>query len=346
MSGSAMHADTRKPSRMRVALIILGALAVVALSLVAAVVFAGHKVMTAYDTNTQALPQSEVFPDAEDRPPAGPDGSQTILLLGSDTRGSFDAEDVEANQSGRSDTMLVVQIPASRDKVYVTSIMRDAWVNIEGFGPSKINAAMAYGGVPLAVKTVEDLIGTRIDHVAVVDFEGFKGMTDALGGISFTNQVPFTTKTLEGTFTFPAERLELNGQEALAFVRERKAFPDGDYQRVKNQQLYLKALAGKLMSRGVLTNPGMLVNVLEAIGPYVAVDEGLDSGYLLGLVMGMTGLEPADIVSFTMPTAGIGTSSDGQSIIELDPERMSVLKQAFQNDDLAGYVESQDLTAY
>ena len=71
------------------------------------------------------------------------------------------------------------------------SIMRDNWVPIDGHGYNKINAALAFGGVPLMVSTVENFIDTRIDHVAVIDFEGFKGLTDALGGVTVSSPVAF-----------------------------------------------------------------------------------------------------------------------------------------------------------
>ena len=107
-----------------------------------------------------------------------------------------------------------------------------------------MNAAMALGGIPLVVQTLEGMFGTRLDHVAVIDFEGFKAMTDALGGVNVNVPQAFNTKQ----FSFPAGKQQLTGEEALAFVRERKAFSDGDYQRVKNQQLFLKALMTKFLT--------------------------------------------------------------------------------------------------
>src|SRR5690625_7217398 len=107
---------------------------------------------------------------------------------------------------------------------------------------------MAYGGVPLMVQTVEGLIDQRIDHVAVVDFNGFQNMTNALGGVEVNNPRAFS---YDGT-QFAQGPISLNGEEALTFVRSRN-FSDGDYTRVENQQLFMKSMAGEVLSRDTLT---------------------------------------------------------------------------------------------
>ena len=142
---------------------------------------------------------------------------------------------------------MLVHVPGNGSGVYVASIMRDTWVEIPGDGSHKINAAFAYGGVPLAVLSIETLLDTRIDHVAAVDMEGFKGLTDALGGVEVDVPVAFDASQLKGHH-FAAGEQSMNGEQALAFVRERKAFVDGDYQRVRDQQVFLKALLGELTS--------------------------------------------------------------------------------------------------
>lgn len=346
MSSPIAHADQAQKSRswFRIFFVVLAFLAAVAVAAVLAVVVVGKNVADTFDSSVTVLP--DTFPAEEERPPAATDGSQTFLLLGSDTRGNISQDDLDGAQDGRSDSMMVMRIPGDREGIYVMSIMRDSWVDIPGYGFNKINAAMAYGGVPLTVQTVEDLVGTRIDHVALIDFEGFKGLTDALGGVTLTNPTAFTTRPIEGEISFPAGSIHLNGQEALAFVRERKSFAEGDYRRVKNQQLYMKAVMSTFLSRGTLTSPAKVEEAVGAIGEYMVVDQDFTSGYIIGLLPSMRNLRTGDITFFTIPTAGAGMSADGQSIIELDPERMALLRQAFQDDTLNEYVASQDLTAY
>ncbi len=283
-----------------------------------------------FDSNTQKL--SSAFPDDANRPAASTTGAQNILLLGSDTRGENDGS-LDDLTGQRSDTIMVAHIPADKQHIYVMSILRDSWLEIPGQGSAKINAALSYGGVPLAVETIEQLIGTRIDHVAVVDFEGFKGVTDALGGVD----VESTTSFSAGGYQFFEGAQQLNGDQALAFVRERYSFSDGDYQRARNQQAYLKAVLGKTLSAQTLTDPARLSELVGSIAPYLAVDEGLNSAYLGGLALGMTNLRSSDVSFFTAPTLGTGTSDDGQSIVLIDWDKMAEVKKAFETDTVASY---------
>ncbi len=337
---------TRRKSRRRkrwtwgkTLLVITGGLALILVGAVLWVLLWGKGVADTFDSQTTVV---EAFPEESTRPQKASDGVETILLLGSDTRAEIDPDDINAAQDARSDTIMVVRIPEDRETIFTMSIMRDAWVDIPGYGEAKINAAMAYGGVPLTVEVVEDLIGPRIDRVAMIDFQGFQGLTDALGGVTLTNPTAFTS----GEYDFEAGNIHLNGAEALQFVRTRKAFAEGDYRRVQNQQAYIKAVVSTLLSRGTLTDPGRIKAAVEEISPYLTVDEGLTSAYLLGLLPSLRNVRAGDIVFFTAPTEGTGTSEDGQSIILLDPIRMAELKKAFETDTLAEYVESADLSAY
>lgn len=147
-----------------------------------------------YNDSVTKIPEGDAFPKSSVRPgPVSPKlaEAQNILLLGSDTRGEVGA-DLDSIRGQRSDTIMVVHVPADSSGIQVMSIMRDNWVTIPGYGEHKINAALAFGGVPLTVQTVESLIGVRIDHVAIVDFSGFTMLTNALGGVTVDNAVPFT----------------------------------------------------------------------------------------------------------------------------------------------------------
>src|SRR5690606_3044864 len=126
------------------------------------------------------------------------------------TRGTGDGDELR----GRADTIMVVHVPADHETVQVMSIMRDNWVPIPGRGEAKVNAAMAWGGMPLMVETVESLIDTRIDHVAVIDFESFKGLTEAVGGVTVDN--PRSFRAVSGQ-RFEEGEITLIGDDALAF---------------------------------------------------------------------------------------------------------------------------------
>lgn len=285
-----------------------------------------------FDQGTEKI--VEAFPDATVRPPE-PTGAaasaQNILLLGTDSRG--DVESIDDAAGRRSDTIMVVHVPADRQSVTVMSIMRDSWVDISGHGKAKVNAALSYGGVPLAVQTVESLIGVPIDHVAIFDFTGFIGLTDAVGGVEIDNPIEFDSYHLRGT-TFAQGRLHLDGAHALAFARERYAFVDGDYTRVRNQQAFIAALLDKVLSTDTALDPGKVSSMIDAVAPYLKVDAGFTSGYLAGLALELRSLRKSDITFFTMPTLGTGTSDDGQSIVVVDPVQLTRLRVAFANDAL------------
>lgn len=282
---------------------------------------------------------TEVFPDERNRPAPVKEeeeaaAAQNILLLGSDTRGKISGS-LGSASGNRSDTMMVVHISADRQNMHVMSIMRDSWVTIPGHGEAKMNAALAYGGVPLVIQTVEGLINTRIDHVAIVDFTGFKGITDALGGVTVNNPIAFNSFHMKG-HRFEQGPLALNGTQALAFVRERYAFQDGDYQRVRNQQAFIKAVMDKTLSRETLTNPVTISNLVGAIAPYMAVDEGLTSGYAAALGFELRDIRSDDVTFFTMPTLGTGNVR-GQSIVRVDFDQLKIIQEHFRADTLTEY---------
>ena len=338
-SGRRTAAPRRRRRGLRNTLIALGTL-VVLLGIAAGVAYA----LLASTFNEVQRVSIEQDPSLE-RPAAvqlaaGEQAPINILLLGSDSRETTDRNAVAEDLQGfRSDAIMVAQISPDRRHLTVMSIMRDNWVEIQGHGEAKINAAVAYGGLPLAVNTVENFIGARIDHVALIDFESFKGLTDAVGGVTVRNDVAFTSR--HGGFAFDQGDVELNGEQALGFVRERYAFADGDYQRARNQQAYLKGLTQKVMSSETLRNPGRLVDTFQALKPHLILDQGLDLGAAVALGYDMRDLRSDDIEFFTSPTLGTGTSTDGQSIVLPDWAEMANVRAAFQSGTLDEYAATR-----
>lgn len=231
---------------------------------------------------------------------------------------------------------MVAQVSPDRINVTLMSIMRDNWVPIEGHGEAKINAAFSYGGVPLAVNTVENFIGSRIDHVMIVDFESFKGLTDAVGGVTVSNSMPFVSSENGKFFSQGDIRLE-DGSQALTFVRERYAFNDGDYQRVRNQQAFMKGLVQSILSKETLGSPKKILDTANALKPYLVVDESFDLNKAVSLGTEMSQLRGDGIIFFTSPTLGTARSADNQSIVLPNWDEMVNVQKAFQSGTLHEY---------
>lgn len=343
MSNDNMGYDYAPPERkkkhpVRATIIIL-----VAVVVIAAVVAGGYLLSLAKSFDNKSQTIESAFPAESARPDKTETGAKNILLLGSDSGGgSGETENLNGvPNAGRSDTIMLVHIPANRKDVFVTSIMRDTWVPIPGKRTHKINAAFSYGGVPLAVQAIESLLDTRIDHVASIDMKGFKGVTEAIGGVDV--DVPATFTSGYGHYPFTQGPAHLEGDKALAFVRERKSFKDGDYQRVKNQQAFIKAVVAKLLTPETLANPAKLSDVVNEISPYIAVDDSLGGAELGKLGLSLASGRGKDLHFFTLPTLGVGRSTDGQSIVLPDNDAIDELATALQDDTVDEFVRTHGL---
>lgn len=321
---------------------VLGTLLVLVLGAgVVAVTYLGGLAST-FDNSTEKF--ESAFPEEDQRPAKTPakEGQHepvNILLLGSDSGGgSGETEDLpDVPQAGRSDTMMWVHIPGDRQKIFVMSVMRDLWVEIPGQGEHKLNAAYSFGGVPLAVQTLESMFGTRVDHVAAVDLEGFRGIVDALGGVTIDNPRAFTGGN--GGRDFAAGPQTMDGDTALSFVRERYAFSDGDYSRVRNQQLFLRAVLSEVLDTRTLTNPGLISDMVGELSPYLTVDDTLDSSDMVSIGRTLTGIRKDDMEMFTVPTDGIGRAR-GQSVVWPDWDGIRAIGTGLQEDSLADHLPS------
>ncbi|GAA2737753.1 hypothetical protein GCM10009867_26180 [Pedococcus aerophilus] len=251
--------------------------------------------------------------------------AQNFLIIGSDARSGL--------AGSRSDVIVLMHVSADRKSVNLIHFPRDLYVDLPGRGKDKINAAFAYGGAPLLVQTLQGLVGVPIDHVAIIDFEGFKRMTDAVGGVN----VYVEESSASGGYTFTKGYQQMGGAEALAFVRERKDLSEGDISRGKRQQAFIKALMLKSLSKDVLGNPVKLAQFVEAGTSNLTVDEGFSTGDMRSEAVAMRNLRGKDIAFITAPFTGYGTSPAGASIDILDEPGMAALGEALQNDAMDTY---------
>lgn len=304
-----------------IAVAIIGAVVVAALFLV-------NSFTSTFHANVNVIAQSDAFPDGP-RPPASEDGAVNVLLLGTDGRGKAAQTDHGLLQNQRADTIMVAHLPADRSGVQIMSIMRDSWVDVPGHGHQKINAALPLGGTALMVATVESLLQTRIDHVALIGFEGFAEMTDALGGIEVHVEKEFTNEKHH----FVAGPNHLDGEKALYFVRARYPFADGDFQRVRNQQAFMHALASRAISLQTVSNPGAAFGFIEAVTSNLSVDPGFDPQTMMRLAFSLHGVDPGEVRLFTLPAAGTDMIA-GQSVVLIDETRLGDVRRAFADDSV------------
>jgi LCP family protein required for cell wall assembly len=273
------------------------------------------------------------------RPAKTVDGVQNILLVGSDSRDPDAASD--KGSEWRADTIILMHIPASQDRAYIISLPRDLYVYIPqsasakdcGTRRAKINAAYAFGGLPLTVKTVECFTSVRIDHVMALDFGGFTEVVDSIGGVDMP--IESTIKSIHDPYrTFTAGTMHLDGAAALDYVRQRKQFPEGDFARMRHQQQFLKVLLDEAVSTNTMSNPLKLKGFLDAVTGAVTVDQDFS---LIDMALQFRGVKSDQLTFITSPHLGSDTIN-GESVVVSDKPKALALYQAVSNDTVAAWV--------
>jgi LCP family protein required for cell wall assembly len=257
-------------------------------------------------------------------------GAINMLILGSDSR------DPDSTSGSRSDTIIVAHVARNHSSAQLIAIPRDTWLHIprsadgrHGDTKAKINAAYAWGGIPLMVQTVEEYTSVRIDHVAIIDFAGFQKIVDALGGIDIDVEQNFTS--IHPPYRkFTKGREHMDGAMALDYSRQRKQFADGDFARIRHQQQVIKAILDKAASASLLTNPGKLNGFLRSTADAVAVDKSLN---IFDTAMDLRGIRSGNLTFLTNPTTGTGRVGT-ESVVFDDPAKAKTLYDAVRRDDV------------
>ena len=255
------------------------------------------------------------------------------LLVGSDSReGLTKAERRELHTgkdegSQRTDTIMVINISDS-GKPTLISLPRDSYVTIPAHiaqdGSSiedrknKINTAYGQGGAPLLVETVERNTGLHIDHYMEVGFKGIRDITDAVGGVNMCIPADVTDKN--SGLNLLAGCQELDGKNALAYVRMRYADPKGDLGRIERQQQYLSSVLKKAAMPTVLLNPFSMWNLVDAGTESVNVGEGDSIVDIAMLARAMRGLSNGSGTLTTVPVANADANTAAGSSVIWDEE--------------------------
>ncbi|WAZ24125.1 LCP family protein [Streptomyces cinnabarinus] len=249
-----------------------------------------------------------------DRPEKVDNGSENILVLGSDTR-SGSNQDLGGGAddgSARSDTAMIVHVYKGHKKASVVSIPRDTLIDRpectdtdgnthDAASGVMFNSAYTTGGAACAVKTVESITDLRMDHYLEVDFSGFQKLIDDLGGVEITTTEDISDP--DSHLNLKAGTHTLDGEQALGLVRTRHGVGDGsDLGRIQLQQAFIKALIAQVKDVGLFTSPKKLYDLADTATKTITTDSDLGSvNKLMTFANGLRGISPNDMTMVTMP---------------------------------------------
>ncbi|MDT0421338.1 MULTISPECIES: LCP family protein [Streptomyces] len=274
-----------------------------------------------------------------DRPAEGK--GTNYLIVGSDSREGMSKEDKKRLHTGsaegkRTDSMMILH--TGDNGTTMISLPRDSNITIPSFkgsdsgkmyparGANKLNAAYAFDGPELLVRTVEYNTGLHIDHYAEIGFDGFASIVDAVGGVEM--DIPKGFKDEKSGADFKAGKQTLDGEQALAFVRTRYALPGSDLDRTKNQQKFLAALAHQVATPSTIINPFKLYPVMGSGLDSLIVDKDMSLWNLVSMFWAMKGVTGGDGKQMNMPIAG---SVGGN--LAWDMPKVKQLVNELKNDD-------------
>ncbi|MFZ1361404.1 MAG: LCP family protein [Candidatus Nanopelagicales bacterium] len=271
---------------------------------------------------------------------AQPGDPINIILMGSDTREGKNSKGYgkpHEIEGARSDTTIILHVSGDRTRALAVSIPRDMMVDLPmcknkqgemvGGYRARINEAFDLGGPSCTVKTIEEQTGIKADHFAVVDFAGFKGVVNALDGVEVCLEKAVYDK--DSKLDLPAGKSVVKGEQALAFVRARKALSDGsDISRIERQQEFLSSAMRKAISLDTIKNPVKLYQVLEAATKTLTVDPGLASMEdMQELAINLSELRPDSVTFATVPFV----YNDDMATVSMSPQAEK-LWSAIKND--------------
>lgn len=258
-------------------------------------------------------------------------GPLNYLVLGSDSR-SPDPQAISDPNGERSDTIMILHVSRDLKSAFVVSIPRDSYVYVPAGGTwpggmNKINAAFAFGGAKLAAKTVYELTKVPFNGAMIVNFDGVHTMVGQVGTVHVC--IPYTVRSTFSTKVWPKGCHDMGPEESEEFMRQRKGVPGGDFGRIHDQQLVVKALATKISSSGLLLHPFALDKLIVTAASSVTVDNNTD---IRDLVLKLKGIDPENISFATAPYLRTMRTGVGSSV-ELDMPGVQELFRALIADD-------------
>ncbi|MDF8262980.1 LCP family protein [Luteipulveratus flavus] len=302
----------------------LAAFLVILLLWVGAIAWAGHAVWGKV-AKVDAIPTGE-------RPAEGK--GTNIVLVGSDSREGLTTEQKRDLGTGsaagrRTDSIMLLHMPESGDPTLV-SLPRDSYVKIPGHRRNKINAAFSVGGPQLLVQTVEGATGMHVDGYMEIGFGGFASVVDSVGGVRMC--LPKAMKDEKAHIDLPAGCQNLDGKNALGYVRARYFDPLGDLGRAKRQREFLGALMKKMASPGNVINPFKLKSMGASGAQGVAVDKDMSPWGALKVMLALKNLSGGKGQSIQVPVADNNYSTPAGSAVKWDADKATALFDALNKD--------------
>jgi LCP family protein required for cell wall assembly len=277
-------------------------------------------------TRVAALP-------ASGRPAATP--GRTFLVVGSDSRQDLTREERARLGTGqaagrRTDTIMLLHVPSGGGPTVLVSLPRDSYVPIPGHGRNKINAAYAFGGPQLLVRTVEQATGLRVDDYVETGLAGYASLVDAIGGVRIC--VKRAMNDPKAHINLKPGCQQLDGKTALGYARARYSDPRGDLGRVERQREVLAAIGSKTLSPSVLAVPWRALPAARAGGRALTVDDGTSAYAVARFVLAMRSVSGSDGISLTVPIAGDVSTQAGDAL-QWNRAKAVTLFEALQRDD-------------
>lgn len=234
-----------------------------------------------------------------------------ILLVGADKRSSW-------KEDGRSDSCMIATLDMKNEKIKITSIMRDIYIDIPDKGKHKFNAAYSYGGVELLYKTILSNFGISVKGYVLVDFEAFKKVIDTLGGVEVDltdEEHSILMKRYHRTSVLKLKPgvNNMNGTQALAYCRLRQDIK-GDFGRTERQRYVINQIFLKMKSQPI----SKWYETAEAIMPYISTD--LSNEEIFSLLKNVVFMGTMDIDQLRIPVDGTYENGtvNGQLVLDID----------------------------
>jgi LCP family protein required for cell wall assembly len=261
---------------------------------------------------------------------------RTYLVVGSDSRSALTPAErsrLGTGQAvgGRTDTIMLLHVSAGSGPTVLISVPRDSYVGIPGHGKNKINAAYAFGGPQLLIRTIEASTGVHVDEYVETGLLGYADLVDAVGGVNVCvkramNDPKAHINLKPGCQTF-------DGNTALGYARARYSDPRGDLGRVERQRQVLAAIAGKTLSPSVVLLPWRSFPAASAGAGALTVDDGTSPWGLTSFILAMRDVAGGGGLSLTVPIANPNLSTPAGSSVGWDTAKARTLFDDLRRDD-------------